>query len=890
MQALPRFESISLRERNAAPSLVSLFLALSLAGCGSSSGGSSLFTPGGSGVDDPLAVPAGEARAGRIDASELPADASEYLTWEGGDFVLANERVAMVIEDVGPSELYDPWGGKPVGLSRMEGGAMVDPADFGELFFFVGRTTLMAEHVGVVADGRDGRAAIVRAQGLLRPLPFIDDLIGGLFKESFEGVYAAFDYVLEPGADYVDLYMSFRSEREEELGVGFAAVHGFMYTPRMPVWVTSGKGFGAPGTDTDFVAFVDESGASYTYSVPGERLAGLLSASGFVSNSGPKFTVPPGESNRLHARITIGGRGLDGALVAHARMAGAALRTITGRVVDSSGAPVPGASVHAMSTDADPAHRNRVHSGDDGRFSLHVPEGEDVDLYLFRRGDRAGGPYRVTADQADAGDVALPAGGFVLVKAATELGGGAIPARIQIRLGPDNADPLPVPDPKFGEDEVADGRVQQIYALPGQDEVLRLPTGQWEVIVSRGYEYEIETALVDVVDQNCDPEVDASACPTVTPVLERSVDTTGVMCGDLHIHTRRSNDVGDDPRVKLVSAAADGVEVPARSDHEYIEDWDDDVFALGLAPYLYGLTSLELTTFQQYGHFGVVPLDPDPDAPNGGAIPWQTYPTPETPDVAVQTDPPPTVFERVLARPEQPALIVNHPSGGTNYFGYVGLDAATGTVAHEDRWSTLFHAIEVFNSSDWVACRDEQVAQWLSLLNHGLRRAATGASDTHGISHSPVGYPRTCFSLGVDEPPMEPADRRALADDVRDSIIAGSTTVSGGIYVTTKVGEVGPGGDATGLGDTAQVEITVQAPSWVDVDAIEIVVDGETLETIAAADFVPGIGAVRHQATHAVPVSANGSYVIVAAYGDEPLLIHPGYIPFGVANPIYLSR
>ncbi|MBC7171209.1 MAG: hypothetical protein H5U40_02215, partial [Polyangiaceae bacterium] len=179
------------------------FLAVSalLSACGSGgsttpdagpdAGGQS-FELGGEGVDDPLGSGPNEARAGRIDAEELPSDASEYLTWRAGDFVLANDRVAIVIEDAGPSDLYDPWGGKPVGLGRVEGGALVDPADFGEIFFLTGRHALMTEHVGVVADGSDGGAAIVRAVGRLRPLPFIDELIKPGFSSNYDLVYAAF--------------------------------------------------------------------------------------------------------------------------------------------------------------------------------------------------------------------------------------------------------------------------------------------------------------------------------------------------------------------------------------------------------------------------------------------------------------------------------------------------------------------------------------------------------------------------------------------------------------------------------------------------------------------------------------------------------------------------
>ena len=51
--------------------------------------------------------------------------------WEERDFVLANEHVAMVIEDVDESELYDPWGGRPVGVAQIAGGALVEPGTSG---------------------------------------------------------------------------------------------------------------------------------------------------------------------------------------------------------------------------------------------------------------------------------------------------------------------------------------------------------------------------------------------------------------------------------------------------------------------------------------------------------------------------------------------------------------------------------------------------------------------------------------------------------------------------------------------------------------------------------------------------------------------------------------
>src|SRR5688572_18525287 len=59
---------------------------------------------------EPLGSAPGQARAGRIRGADLPPIESKLLTWADGDFVLANDKVAIVIEDVGDSELYDPWG------------------------------------------------------------------------------------------------------------------------------------------------------------------------------------------------------------------------------------------------------------------------------------------------------------------------------------------------------------------------------------------------------------------------------------------------------------------------------------------------------------------------------------------------------------------------------------------------------------------------------------------------------------------------------------------------------------------------------------------------------------------------------------------------------------
>jgi hypothetical protein len=247
---------------------------------------------------------------------------------------------------------------------------------------------------------------------------------------------------------------------------------------------------------------------------------------------------------------------------------------------------------------------------------------------------------------------------------------------------------------------------------------------------------------------------------------------------------------------------------------------------------------------------------------------------------------PKTVFDTVRARVEEPVVIINHPRGTADYFNYVGLDPVTGAVEKSADWDPTFTLIEVFNNSDWLANRDAVVSDWFTLLRNGRHVFAVGSSDSHRIAASPVGYPRTCIDLGTDDP------RALTAELVRDRAAAGRSVVTGGIFVDAKVGEVGPGGTVAGAADTTMVDVTIRAATWIDVDAIDVVVDGVTVDTIA---IMPGDTSVedptiRWHGLVPVEVAATGSFVVVAAYGDAALEpVHAGHKPFGVTNPIFLQ-
>jgi hypothetical protein len=838
------------------------------------------FEVGGEGHAQPLAASPGEARAGRVTEAELPS--YPFQVWEGGDFVLANDRVAIVIEDVGDSDLYDPWGGRPVGVARMEGGALVEPAEFGEFFILTGRFTVMTESVTVLRDGSDGGAAIVRATGPLAPLPFLENLVGPLFIQPFDGVRVAIDYVLEPDSDHVDIVLSYRSERDADVTTP-PVLHGFMYTYRMTTY-RPGLGFNASGSDLGYIGFIDDHGTSYAYSVPGELLGGGIQQSGFDSAFTSTFTVPTCEAlQRTHARLTIGGPGLDGLLQVVAAEGGTALREISGEITDPAGDPA-GVRVHAemVPENAEDDHGEyltRTFTDDTGHYSLHVPADADVQLWAYRVGDAVLGPEVVEAP-ATVHDMALGPTGLIHVTA-SEVGGGALPVRVQVEPLGDTA--LPRVPGSFGEPPETRDRTRVEYPMDG-DVTLRVPVGEYRVIVSRGYEYEMHDSLdegpVVVTDSDIPEEVNAE--------LERVVDTTNVLCGDFHIHTRRSNDSADDPAMKVRTAVADGVDILLRTEHEYVEPFQHLIEAQGLEQWTYGLTSVEMTSFVLWGHMNIFPLEYDPSAINGGAPLWQEWPTPDQPDRPFRTLSPVEVFDAARARPEQPAVIINHPRGTTNYFDYVDYNPFTGSVAREADWDETFTLVEVFNNSGWQRNRDGTVRDWLSLLDHGRRVFAVGASDSHGMERSPVGYPRTCLQVGTDDPTdLTPAM-------VLEASLAGHSTISGGIYVDAWVGDAGPGDQVMGVGASTNVSIRVQAAGWVSVEHMEVIVDGVVVDEYDLSEDAyadPGNSTVRFEDEVPIDVAPGGSYVVVAVYGERSTglnPVHPGRESFGVTNPIFL--
>ncbi|MDB4944412.1 MAG: hypothetical protein JWP97_3946 [Labilithrix sp.] len=822
------------------------------------------FPSGGDGASDPFgAKAAGQARAGRLTSpTQIVQPDNARNKVRVGDFALANDRIAVYIEAEGESDGYNPLGGDVLALEVIgEDGKPTGVSQFNETLIMLSRQTVKPEKVSVLADGSDGKAAVVRVSGVLANVPFLDTF-SALLPEEY-GFPAAIDYVLEPGASKVLVRLNVVNTRLDAVDFANKQYFGFFQSNRSQAF-TEASGFAEAKGETPWVGF-DSPKSAFGYRALGSSLRGEIGISGFQLYSIKGLALDACATKTVdYAEMLVGAGGIDGLLeVKRAALGEPSWREVKGTLTETGGGPLAGALVHA--TGANGQYLTRVMTDAQGAFTLHVPSA-DVALTPTLKGWAIPAATPVAAGASTAA-LTLPKRATIDVTVKDLATAEPLPARVQIVP----TTPVAAAPPSFGvlDEEPAmageERRLWSDFALNGTLS-LPVPPGTHRVIVSRGYEYELYDA----------PATATEATPTKVDVtLAHSVDSPGVMCADFHIHSHYSADSADEPELKVKGAIADGLEIPVSSEHEWIIDFQPIIQRLGLTKWAFGFPSEELTTFT-WGHFGVIPITPRPDAVNNGAAPW----------IGKK---PAGFFADVNALPEKPVLVVNHPSSGS-FQGYLTAalyDRGTAKGSPE-LWSEDFTALEVFSGADFESSRQSSVADWFSLLNAGKSYFTTGSSDSHHERSSPVGYPRTCLRMGHDDP------TKLTANAVRDVLRAGAATISGGLTMTVEgPGGVGPGG----TGAKGPYKVTVGCPGWLSATSLEIIVDGVTVETRPLAPSAGAGPGKRYETTVDVnpSTSAPRHWVVFHAKGagsgpnGDLAPLHPGNKPFAVSNPIFFG-
>jgi hypothetical protein len=512
-----------------------------------------------------------------------------------------------------------------------------------------------------------------------------------------------------------------------------------------------------------------------------------------------------------------------------------------------------------------------------------------------------------------------------------------MPAKVTIKGIAPTPDPrfrsdlLAIADPTVGADfdlrmETFGGGSAQanwVYLANGTATV-QLRPGKYELIASRGPEYSLRRRTVNIR---------AERKRKISFRLRRSVDTSGFLSGDFHVHSARSLDATAMLRDRVASFAGEGVEIMVSTDHDYNLDYAPIIAGLNLGGRINSIIGNEVTGSvpnppvfpDSVGHINAWPLPVLPNERRDGAI--------EDEFVA-----PNWIFKRLRDQGAQ-VIQYNHVRAGVsgitsigffNNFGYdpdLPINAApndllldddvtgpgTSGVANPDGIRNIdFDVMEILNGTEipgFIAVRRD----WLSLLNQIDPPTVpfiggTGVSDSHRITLESAGYARTYVGGAGDDP-------AALNVTTFDANVkAGNMMATTGPFIRFEV--LDALGASAGLGDTlvpststVRLRIEVQAANWIPVEEVRVIANGFTTLTFDATTTP----AVKSPPTNAfsqalnrvvrfdaeIPVNlAVDTYLLVEAGAklsplpSPPALIDkvvPGMVPIGFTNPIFVD-
>jgi hypothetical protein len=640
-------------------------------------------------------------------------------------------------------------------------------------------------------------------------------------------------------------------------------VGGFPAFPGLVIdyLATRGKGvsYGIAMPDSD-----DDYPMAYASGYPGQTVTkhSMLLPFTYAGVTGAYMYKPPdtleaGEE-RTYTSYFVVGRGDVGSVYDTVlQLRGTQTGTFGGRVVDElSQAPVGSASVMVLDAQNHPIDQLSTDAG--GAFLGHLPAGNYT--YQVLRDDRlttAPQAFTITAGQATGVFVQMKPPATLAVQALDELGRHA-PMKIQL-LGHDPR--VKGVDGRNILYSLALGERVRPTAFDGTDRYVEqawwtadgrvdatVRPGTYDLVISRGPEYELTTKTITLRPGQFDAE---------HLQLQRSYTSDGWVAGDFHVHAQPSTDSDVSLADRVTSCAAEGLEVAAATDHNYLTDYTPVIANKGLDEWLLGVTGMELTTFEM-GHFIGFPLKVDPGSTRGGEFVWAHQKPQQIFDTlrGLALDPKNVIVD--IAHPRQAVL---------GYFAQFYIDAATaepytptgllgvfapyGDEFQAQNFSYDFDAMELITGrriedvhsykapdplppgpfpdpqpvpGQVVMGKDGRpaypgvVETWFTMLDRGLRPTGLGASDSHHTLGDEPGYARTLVWVGKG--------KDVPGGFSRDDVVAG---IKGHHAIATNAPFIDMTIDGHMIGDTivdtsgtATVQLHVRAPSWAPVDHLVV--------------------------------------------------------------------
>ncbi len=784
-----------------------------------------------------------------------------------GDWLIANDRAAFVIQDVGRQHTYYHYGGIVSDAAAIEGCTQASPDRLSEWGLLLGKMEISdfplsilrafkGTSVEVISDGSAGGEARLRVHGtddfywlveleLLRRARSAGQL--KVLSQPL-GVKLAVDYVLEPGSRALRLEVratnQLPQERELNLGTevllgdttearhdvgGSLAVGGFKVDLGMP-WLGGGNHNGSLALvlDTQQAALAEIAGVNAYFDLGQAGSPLVLKPAGQTGDTGLFrlwLAVGSGDLNTATREVM--------ALKPGDRTW--SLVPVQGTVREGN-LPLAGVTIEVERKEA--AQDGGWHAydqlvtGPDGQFTGQIADlGQDrpVRLRVVDR-TRPEGTVRQLSECAPICDFTLTPGGTVSWSV-TDGAGQPMPARLIFDR---------------------EGKtVATAYATGTGKGETHLPPGTYQVAAMRGYEYAwVEKTLT----------VTANATTIWAVTLPHLLNTKGWMAFDGHIHAGPSPDSKVPMVDRIRTCAAEGLDVAVHTDHEIIVDWGEARKASGVEKFVADLVGQEVTASlpEHMNMYGVVP---DASDPRGGALAWYQL------DLAQLT----------AAMKQRGAQVVtlNHPrmGSGCSYLCRIGWNSQTNVAEKPDMtaiglpatataWTWEFDAVELWNGTKDIfrdpkdPTRTGLWEDWMGWWNGGHFIAGVAVTDVHGWD--PPGSPRTYYVSPTDDP------NAFQSGDLATSVKAARLVLSAGAFARVSVnGTAGPGEVITDSDGSVDLHVAIEAIPQVDVTWFQVFVNCDEVAKIKTT--APG-GIVKYDGVLPIKLSQD-AHIHVIGWG-----------------------
>ena len=806
----------------------------------------------------------GETRAGVIENSDALFGG---ISAEGriGDIKIYNDRAQFIIQGQRAGGYYISQGGVPIDadIVRPPNQPGRDIIDEWGAMFGIGRL-LNPDSIEIVSDGSDGSTAHVRVSGQESPMALLTGAIEVDIIQD-KGVSLVTDYRLEPDTPLLYVESTLTAEIEPiEFKVGDILMGSL---DASDIWI---PGHGLSHHSANEWPWVGYAGRM------NEVAIGIFSANDQLLDAGggtelllelatlaigmqETITLEQGESFTFGRYYGVG-RDLAELTDAWQEEREVPTQDVGGTVTASDG-PVAGARVNIL---IDDSPYTLAFTDETGQFKAQVPTTGEVRFLAEGRGTGVSidlpegyGPYspysadtptQTTLQSMKHGAPPVPAAcgrgvadpsnplvlgtpGKVKITATDDLPFAAI-------LSPTSS--FPSVDSRLVMPRVTGDGVAG-WSRDGSIEICAAP-GSYNLLAHRGLRWEIHTENI---------EIEAEKTRHVRVALEAAYQLDEWLIGDPHTHASPSADGSIPMADRLVVAAATGVQIHFGTDHDHVADYRPLLKPLGLEKVLASIVSDEVSPVLR-GHHNVYPIEPHESDPNGGAWPWWSNRVSSTDEA----------FATIREKHPDALIQLNHPTSN----GIPDMAKwSPGKIGEPSKWTENFDAVEVLNSFEWQPFFDFYV----DTINRGIVSTPTGVSDSHGYLKGGPGYNVTFLHVGHNDP------QKLTPADLKTAMLNGKTVVSMGPFIETNIL---PGS----LVNTAlDLEITVHAPSWIQIDQLKILENGVVIDTIQDPQ--------KGQAYASTPRPEQDAWYTVIASGSQPMSPISSRTPWAMTAPIFVD-